>query len=235
LSNSGANPSKQVPSVVEIVRSLTTDDIRPFRSLLEIVAPGRKTFPPGFFNLVTVTPRTAIGNTYSLIWSARNGSPKALLSVSMINKPVQGLAEGDISLTVHPEYRRRGLASRMLDRLIAESSGGYNATQVLRSQLCMKDGGDFLVAYLAKRGVPYRERFQTPEEFVDRCVGAMARHLGPEVDIMRPLMLDWIRTTSQPHSCAQLGVFMAELRQKLTVIVTPKLAEGRARLRPIRA
>jgi hypothetical protein len=194
------------PAVVEIVRSLTIDDVETFADQVKLSAAGKTSFLPGVSKFTLLCPVTHRPNAVSLIWAARSGAPKALATLCLRDSVEDGLKVGDLVIIVHPDYRCRGLATLLLDKFLAS----YRIK--LSGQLCMKDGADFLVAYFTKRGIPFRERLQTPEEFVDRCMTMAEARFGQQYGIVaRPLVLEWVKATPQPHSGAQWKAFVREL------------------------
>jgi GNAT superfamily N-acetyltransferase len=192
------------PAVIEIVRALISDDMRSLAEQVTCNVPGRTSFQPGFRWQTLLDPQTRQATVTSLIWAAHDGAPKGIATLALCNRahPISPLRLGELGITVHREYRRRGLASMLLDNVLEK----YRIN--LSGQLCMEEGATFLAAYLVKREIPFVEREQTPEELVNRLPIPPTDRMQ-DFEHFKTLLLEWVMTTPAPRTYEQFQTYLA--------------------------
>ena len=177
--------SDLVETPLRLRRNLIIDDVMGFRPTVERSI-NEFQGPPG-------SSRCLMQGMLILRWCARNGSVKGLLTLALENGGKDGISHraGDVCITIHPEYMRRGLATMLLDELLT------CAPVNLERQSYSAHGAKFIAGYLSRKSIPFQLEYETPDEF---C----ARTVQPGAELAYAHTCEWLKQYPGPHTNAEL-------------------------------
>jgi ribosomal protein S18 acetylase RimI-like enzyme len=192
---------------LKLRRSLIVDDVLDFNSAIE-ESINEFQGPKGL-------SKCLMTNMFILRWCSRSGAIKALLTFALSDGTQYGLPHkaGDICITIHPDYTRRGLATMMLDDTLK------GLPVWLERQTYSAAGANFIAGYLERKSMPFEMQYETPDEYCARCSDPTDAGHKAILDVT----YDWLKRNPGPHTASEMHTAIAA-----------GLAEGRiARLVPI--
>jgi GNAT superfamily N-acetyltransferase len=190
-----------------IARKRTADKTQPMRLRLDMFTNAIVSFQyvvAHSINEFTGTPGYSWGLSSRgahFLFCARNGALKGILNYAIVDHRLHFVVvdrAGDICISIHPEYTRKGIATTLLD------SAAKMFPVVPETQVYSPAGFAFMAAYLRRKGIAFEAERETPEQLVERYLGA-GRHE------LRTRLLAWFSDHPGPHSQTRIDQVLESL------------------------
>ena len=151
----------QFKGVLELHMSLTIDDIVPHVQTVNFLAKLNQA-RVGFTWMQT-------SHLLCLTYCEKPNEILGLFTIAIkdremqVNPFVQPLEKGNICISVHPEHRGQGIATRLFDE-----AKNNNIEINYEQQTWYEDGAKFITHYLLNKRIPFKIDYESVESFLDR-------------------------------------------------------------------